>query len=130
MTMVPVRTNPQIALVDGDPAVRHARQLLLRAEGFNVRAYASAPSLLADPLARASACILAEVAMPEIGGVEVLRSLRRMGWAGGAILLADAPTELLAAEAKALGFVLLVPRDLPDRTLIEAIRLAMAEPAR
>jgi len=127
--MVPVRTNPQIALVDGDAAVRHARQLLLRAEGFNVRAYASAPSLLADPLARASACIIAEVVMPEIGGVEVLRSMRRMRWSGGAILLSDTLTEQLAAEAKELAFVLLVPCDVPDRVLIEAIRAATAEPA-
>ncbi|MDX5986027.1 response regulator [Sphingomonas echinoides] len=127
MTMVPARTSIQIALVDGYTAVRHARQLMLRAEGFDVRAYVSVASLLADPLARASACVIADVDMPELGGLEILQAMRLQGWTGVMILLVDTITDALLAEARLLGFAALVPRDLPDRSLIEAIRMAIAE---
>jgi FixJ family two-component response regulator len=119
-------TGPRIALVDGVPVVRHARQLMLRAEGFDVRAYASAAPLLADPRARASACIVAEVQMPEIGGVALVRAMRDQGWDGAAILLADIVSATLSALAIQDGFTVMVPTGLADRLLLAGIQAAIA----
>lgn len=123
-------TGLHIALIDGVPAVRHARQLMLRAEGFDVRAYASAAPLLADPLALATACIVAEVTMPEIGGVALLKVMRGQGWHGAAILLAGALSSELAALAIEQDFTVMVPTGLADRLLLAGIRTAIAEHSR
>jgi FixJ family two-component response regulator len=119
-------TATRIALVDGAPAVRHARQLMLRAEGYDVRAYASAAPLLADPLARGTACIIAEVEMPEIGGVALVHAMRGQGWRGAAILLADEISARLAALAVEEDFTVMVPTGLADRLLLAGIQAAIA----
>lgn len=115
----------RIALIDGVPAIRHARQLMLRAEGFDVRTYASAAPLLADPLALTSVCIIAEVAMPEIGGVALVQAMRGQGWHGAAILLADLVSSALAALAIEQDFTVMVPTGLADRLLLAGIRTAI-----
>ncbi|WP_010189025.1 response regulator [Sphingomonas sp. PAMC 26605] len=116
----------QIALIDGVPAVRHARQLMLRAEGFDVRTYASAVPLLADPLALATSCMVAEVAMPEIDGVALVQAMRGQGWQGAAILLAGVVSSALAALAIEQKFTVMVPTGLADRLLLAGIRTAIA----
>lgn len=119
-------TGARIALVDGVPAIRHARQLMLRAEGFDVRAYASATRLLADPLARTSACLVAEVEMPEIDGVALVRAMRGQGWRGAAILLGSVVSTTLAALAIEQDFAVMVPSGLADRLLLAGVRAAIA----
>ncbi len=115
----------RIALVDGDPAVRHARQLMLRAEGFEVRAYATSVPLLADPLARASDCIVADVETVKVGGVVMVRKLRELGWTGAAILLTNTGSAALMALAVEHGFRMMSPAGLSDRLLLEGVRQAV-----
>lgn len=121
------RVATPIALIDGAPAVRHARQLMLRAEGFDVRAYASAAPLLADPLALTNICIVAELVMSEIGGVSLVQRLRARGWRGAAILLADVATSALSVQAVEEDFTALVPTGIADRLLLAGIRTAIAD---
>ncbi len=118
-----------IALVDGDPAMRHARQLMLRAEGYEVRSYPSCAALLADSSALRSACVVADVEMNGVGGLALLHGLRRAGWHGAAILLADTIAPELAASAAAEQFVALLPKALADKPLLHAIRTAIARAA-
>lgn len=118
-----------IALVDGNPAMRHARQLMLRSEGYDVRAYPSCAALLADPSALRSACVVADVEMDGVGGLALLHGLRRAGWHGAAILLADTIPPELAASAAAEQFVALLPKALADKPLLDAIRAAIARAA-
>ncbi|WP_457354185.1 histidine kinase [Sphingomonas sp. UYP23] len=120
-------TGIRIALIGGVPAERHARQLMLRGEGFDVRAYASAAPLLADPLALASVCIVAEVTMPGMGGVALVQAMREKGWHGAAILLAGVISSALAALAIEQHFTVMVPTGLADRLLLAGIRTAIAE---
>ncbi|WP_010219577.1 histidine kinase [Sphingomonas sp. PAMC 26621] len=120
----------RIALIAGAPAVRHARQLMLRGEGFDVRAYGSAAPLLADPLALASSCIVAEVAMPEIAGVALVQAMRGQGLQGAAILLAGVVSPALAALATEQDFTVMVPTELADGLLLAGIRTAIAEHSR
>lgn len=117
----------RIALIDGPPAVRHARLLMLRAEGFDVRAYASAAPLLADPRALASACIVAEVANPETGGVALVHAMRQQGWHGAVILLTQALSPALGALALERDLTVLAPTGLADGLLLAAIRTAIAD---
>lgn len=115
-----------VALVDGDPVMRRARQLMLRGERYAVRAYASSDALLADPAARGAACIVADADMGAISGRHVLRALRSAGWRGSAILLAETISPALAEGALAQRFAVLSPTSLGDGPLLSAIRSAIA----
>jgi FixJ family two-component response regulator len=116
---------PCIALVDGDPAIRRARQLMLRAEQFDVRAYPTCRGLLDDPAALRCTCVVADAEMGEDTGVQLLRDLRARGWKGEAILLADALPIAFTAAANDGDFVAMVPKTLGDRALLEAVRSAI-----
>lgn len=116
---------PCIALVDGDPAVRRARQLMLRAEQFDVRAYPTCRGLLEDPTALRCACVVADAEMGEDTGIQLLRDMRARGWNGEAILLADTLPIAFIAAANDGDFLALVPKALGDRALLEAVRSAI-----
>ena len=82
-----------ISLVDGDPVIRRARQIMLVSERYDVRSYATCAALLADPRSRDVSCIVVDVAgdSEEGGGMAALHAMRASGWRGKAILLDSGP---------------------------------------
>ena len=76
-----------VSLVDGDATIRHARQIMLRSERYDVRSYATCAALLADPRSRDYGCIVVDIDMPEVDGIALLRQMRASGWRGKGILL-------------------------------------------
>jgi FixJ family two-component response regulator len=115
-----------IALVDGDPALRRARLLMLRAEGFEVRAYPVCAALLADPQAFRSTCVIADAEMGDLSGQQLLHAMREAGWVGSAILLADTGLTEPSSAANDRAFVAVLPKTLSDGPLLKAIRSAIA----
>lgn len=120
-------TGPCVSLVDGDPTIRRARQLMLRSQNYEVRAYSTCAALLGDPAALRSACIIGDVEMDDLSGLQLLRGLRRAGWQGSAVLLADTISPELAAIATNESFAVMLPKALADRPLLEAVRSAIRE---
>lgn len=118
-----------IALVDGDATIRHARQLMLRAEGSDVRAYPNCEAALDDPAALTSDCVVADVDMGAIGGLDLLRLMRAKGWRGTGILLADIIAPALRLQGIEEGFVVMQPAALDDRRLLTAVDVALGQRA-
>ena len=117
-----------VSLVDGDADVRHARQLMLRSENYDVTSYASCAGLLADPRSRGDACIVVDVKMRDGDGLTFLREMRASGWHGQAILLdGEDLTGKLAREASLHGDQV-HHRDIGDRQL--ALAVAASAPAK
>lgn len=126
----PTNRVASISLVDGDPSMRHARQLMFRAESFDVRAYSNCETLIADRAALASDCIVADVDMGEISGVQLLHAMREKGWNGAAVLLTDTISPQLSITAIIEGFVAMQPKALADLPLLGAVNAAIrGEPA-
>ena len=110
-----------VSLVDGDPVVRHERQLMLLSRQFDVRAYETCAALLADPRSRDFACIVVDIEMKTCTGPELLRSMRASGWRGKAVLLgSDTTDSATVREAEAHGDQIL-ERSLSDQALVAAI---------
>lgn len=110
-----------VSLVDGDPAVRHARQLMLRSENYDVRSYATCAALLADPRSRDYPCIVLDLQMEGMDGPDLLREMRASGWRGKALLLDGIhPGSPMEQEAERHGDRIL-SRDVGDRALLSAI---------
>src|ERR1700712_388675 len=95
MTMVPIST---IHLVDGDDAMRHSLALLLGVFGHHVVEHAGAATLLEEP-GRLSGCIVADLRMPDIDGLEMLARLRSAGATVPVVMMTgrgDIPTTVSA----------------------------------
>lgn len=100
----PSSERPRLLLVEDDAGVRRSLQLLLRARGFDVRAYSAGAALLADPLADGAGCFVADYSMDDLDGLEVLSRLRSRGWSGPAVLITAFATADLKQRALATGF--------------------------
>jgi FixJ family two-component response regulator len=111
----------RVSLVDGDPAIRRARQIMLRSEQYDVRSYSTCAALLADPVSRSYPCIVLDVGMQDINGPDLLRRMRASGWQGTGILLdGGCADEALTEEAQQHGDRVF-DQAIGDRSLIAAI---------
>lgn len=111
----------QILLVEDDPAVRRSMQLLLRAKGFDVRAYANGVALLADDRNAGAKCFIADYRMDDLDGIAVLTRLRERGWRGPAILITAYATGDLAGQAMQAGFDAVFEKPLRQHALVDAV---------
>ena len=119
---IPPHDGIVVSLVDGDPALRRARQIMLLSEAYDVRSYATGAALLADPRSRAAACIVVDIGG---SGMDTLHAMRQSGWRGGAILLGTAPAPALVHAAERNGDRLL-DRAAGDAPLLTAIAASIA----
>ncbi len=100
--------EPTVHVVDDDLAVRSALALLLRAEGLAVRAYADAASFLAGCDPSAPGCVVADLDMPGMSGLELQERLLERGSPLPVIILTghgDVPAAVRALKRGAVDFV-------------------------
>lgn len=118
----------RILLVEDEPGVRRSLQLLLQANGFDVRAYATGKTLLADQNALDATCLVADYRMSDCDGIETLRQLRKKGWSGHALLITAFPSADLTARARQAGFDAVFEKPLRQHILVRAVE-RLARPA-
>ncbi|MTV37076.1 response regulator transcription factor [Duganella radicis] len=88
-----------IAIVDDDEAVRVGLRSLLRSYGYQVEVYDSALALLAAGVMRGHHCIITDLQMPGMSGIELLEQLRRDGSQLPVILMTAFPEAALRKRA-------------------------------
>lgn len=100
--------TPVVILLDDDPAMRRSLTLALGLAGYQVRAYASAAEMF-DALDPAQpGCLLLDLRMPGMGGLEVQKTLQARGCTMPVIFISafgDIPTTVRALKAGAVDFV-------------------------
>ena len=82
--------EPVIFIVDDDPAIRDSLDVLLTSQGHAVRSFDSAVAFLASDAPAHPGCVLADVRMPQMDGLELQEKLREQGSALPVILIASA----------------------------------------
>lgn len=115
-----------VHLIDDDAAVRDAVGLLLSTEGFDVRTYASAPAFLKACGVESDGCVITDVRMPEMSGIELITAMKKEKMTVPVIVLtahADVP---LAVEAMKLGATDLLEKPFEDEALLAAVESALA----
>jgi FixJ family two-component response regulator len=117
-----VKARPQIVLLEDDNGVRRSLQLLLQGRGFDVRAFGSAESLLADPDFAEADCLVVDYRLAASNGIDVLQSLRAGGWTRPAVLITAFGSAELATRAIAAGFSEIFEKPLKDHLLIAALK--------
>jgi len=118
-------TQGTIFVVDDEPAVRDSLQVLLGTYGFAVETYATAASFLDRADAHRPGCLVADVRMPGMTGIELQRELTRRGSVMPVIVITghgDVPMAVDALKAGAMDFL---EKPLNDEALVRSIRAAL-----
>jgi FixJ family two-component response regulator len=119
-----------LVLVDDDPALLHALGFAFETEGYAVRAFADAESLLADPDApHQSLCLVLDQRLPGMSGLALLAALRAQNVAAPAIIITSNPPAAVRREARAAG-VEIVEKPLLDGILAGKVREAVERGAK
>ena len=112
----------KVLLVEDDDSVRSAIERLLGVAGFECAAYASAEGLLSDDTGKGAACVVSDLKLPGMSGLELLAALRtRGGWPPLILITAhDAPG--LREEAERCGAEAYLVKPFSGTTLLNAVR--------
>jgi len=115
------RVEPVVHVVDDDDAIRHAVVFQLETAGYAARDYASAEAFLeALPKVR-SGCVITDVRMPGLNGLELVHRLNALGFEAPIILMTGHGDIPLAVEAMKAGVVDFIEKPLDDEILLRAI---------
>jgi two-component system, LuxR family, response regulator FixJ len=114
-----------IYLVDDDPSVTEALGLFLTMEGYSVHRHGSARSLLNSIKEDEMGCVVTDMRMPEMTGLELIQAMKAQGISMPVILVtayADVP---LAVQAMKMGAVELLEKPFDYEALLATIREAL-----
>lgn len=114
-----------VHVVDDEEAVRNSLAFLLSTSGFAVRTHASAASFLEIASGIKNGCLVTDLRMPDIDGVELLRRLSAQGWMLPAIVVTGHGDVQMAVEAMKNGALDFIEKPFSDAVLIESIQRAV-----
>lgn len=114
-----------ISIVDDDEPYRDSMRKLIVLFGYTVEAFASAADFLASPHLPDTACLVADVHMPGITGVELHRHLVDAGYAIPTILVTAYPDEVVRDQALKDGVVCYLSKPVDDDHLERCLRSAL-----
>jgi two-component system response regulator FixJ len=115
-----------VYVIDDDPAMRDSLDFLLESAGLKARLFESAVSFLETLPALGPGCIVSDVRMPNLDGLELLRRLRETGKSFPTIIMTGHGDIPLAVEAMKLGAIDFIEKPFEDDRLIEAINAALS----
>jgi FixJ family two-component response regulator len=124
---VPEESKPIIYVVDDDESVRRALKRLFRSAGMDVRVSESGRRFLDSEFTEENACLVADVKMPELGGLELQQELIDRGSELPVILITGFDTEETRAQAKKMGVAAYFRKPVDDQALLDAIRWALSK---
>jgi two-component system response regulator FixJ len=118
-------TEPVVHVIDDDEAARHSLEFLIDCAGMKVRAYESAAAFLKAVPTMEHGCIVTDVRMPQMSGIELLKRLKEMGVADPVIVITGHADVPMAIEAMKAGVADFIEKPFDDVAIIGAIRSAL-----
>lgn len=117
---------PLVYVVDDDEAVRDSLSLLLEAHGIGWEAFESAENFMKSYRQGKGGCLVLDVRMPGMSGVELLERLSRTGFDLPVIVMSGHADAALAARALNAGARLVIDKPFREHELLAAIKEALA----
>jgi FixJ family two-component response regulator len=118
--------NNMISIVDDDDAVREATRALVRSLGHTATAFSSAEEFLNSDRLHETSCLITDVQMPGMTGIELQARLKSAGPHCPVIVVTASPDASLRARALAAGAVGVLGKPFSDETLIACLDGALA----
>ena len=116
-----------ISIVDDDQPFRESMRKLVTLLGYTVEEFPSAADFLASDLLAETACLVADVHMPEMTGVELHGRLINLGYAIPTILVTAYPDEVVKDQALKDGVAFYLSKPVDDEDLDQCLRLALKQ---
>jgi FixJ family two-component response regulator len=114
-----------VAIVDDDDSVRGTLQELLRSAGFSSRAFDSAEAFLGSGDQQETACLITDIRMPGMSGLELQAKLNSERCRIPTIFITAHGDEEMRLQALRAGAVEFLPKPFDDEVLIESVRAAL-----
>jgi FixJ family two-component response regulator len=126
-TATSLEERPTAYVVDDDDAVRDSIRMLLESQGFTVCTYASGWSFLREARANRNSCLVVDVNMPGMNGLELLDQLRRDGIMVPAIVVTGRFDTGILATVDRAGAAVLLAKPFRVGELVGCIERALAQ---
>jgi FixJ family two-component response regulator len=114
-----------VSVVEDDQFFRESMRRLMRSLGYSVEAFPSAADFLASPRLGETACLIADVNMPAMTGLELHRRLIEIGHAVPTILVTAYPDDDVRARALNDGIVCYLRKPVDENHLMRCLRAAL-----
>jgi FixJ family two-component response regulator len=118
-------THSVISVIDDDASVRAATDNLLSSHGYLVHTFASADDFLKSAWLNVSSCVITDVQMPAMTGLDLLMNMRSRGNDTPFILITAFPDETVRARARKAGAIGFLEKPFAGRVLINCIETAL-----
>ena len=115
-----------VHVVDDDEAMRDSMAFLLRAENFQVQTYADAADFLTALPQIKVGCVVTDVRMPGMSGIELLQRLRELKVSLPVIVVSGHGDVPLAVEAMKTGALDFIEKPFDDEVFLRAVRMALS----
>jgi two-component system response regulator FixJ len=120
-----MQPEPVIYVIDDDEAVRQSLEFLLKTAGMTARGFESAAAFLEVLPQISSGCIVTDVRMPDVTGIDLLRRVKELGSDIPVIVITGHGDVSLAVEAMKIGAVDFLEKPFDDDALLAAVRAAL-----
>jgi two-component system, LuxR family, response regulator FixJ len=120
-----MQPEPLIYVIDDDEAVRQSLEFVLKTAGMTARGFDSAAAFLEVLPQIRSGCIVTDVRMPGITGIDLLRRVKELGIDVPVIVITGHGDISLAVEAMKIGAIDFLEKPFDDDTLLAAVRSSL-----
>ena len=117
--------DPLVYVVDDEASIRDSLAMLLRSLGLASRTFADAKSFLTAYEPRANCCLVVDVRMPGMSGIELQDALRARGTALPVIIITGHGDIAMAVRAMKAGAADFIEKPFHDQTLLDAVHRAL-----
>ena len=118
-----------VHVIDDDEALRESLAFLLRTAGIEAKSYASAAAFLDALPLKGLTCIITDVRMPGLSGIDLLRRVKELGIEVPVIVITGHGDVPLAVEAMRFGAVDFLEKPFDDEILLQSVRAALRQQA-
>ena len=127
--MAPEKTTAQrvVHVIDDDEALRESLAFLLRAAQLEVKSFSSARAFLDELPDESLGCVITDVRMPDISGIDLLRRLKELKIGVPVIVVTGHGDVALAVEAMKIGAADFFEKPFDDDLLLASVRSALRE---
>jgi FixJ family two-component response regulator len=120
-------TASVISVIDDDASVRAATDNLLSSHGYRVQVFASAEDFLQSAHMTDSSCVVTDVQMSPMGGLDLLTLVRTRGYNAPFIFITAFPEESIRARALRAGAICFLAKPFAGPALINCVEMALSD---
>jgi len=116
-----------VHVIDDDEALRESLEFLLRTAKLGVKSFASGKAFLDSLPDPSLSCIITDVRMPEMSGIDLLRRLKELKIAAPVIVITGHGDIALAVEAMKIGAADFLEKPFDDEVLLQSVQSALRQ---